>query len=394
MSEPTGQDPHRWAAPNGAADRQDRDDLTEYVDLGPVRRPWPAYVLIVLVLVGAGALGAHRLLTAHPRTAAQSTFSSTSSPTSSPSTPNRPGVPDASPGGPSKRTGLDEFRLAVGPVVPENRLGGYAYADGRACRSTGSILAIRPAGTHAGTHPLYLTAMCARTVSATSVVLRRDGGSLGSGGAVVTYPMPSAFRRAPGPVSTHHGMRGYWTARSVRWVVHGQLVEVIGDVSQADLARIARATSVLPGVPPRPRVREVAGYRVISTGPFMGRGSSFAVYGVTALGYRDRLGRASLTLAIYPGSFAQWSALGDPTLRDRREVRVQGRPGVLAATPYGGAWLTWQLAPQIFAVVQCVPRQRTAGTAAALLRIAAHSQLYALSTHREPAPHPTLADAG
>lgn len=96
-----------------------------------------------------------------------------------------------------------------------------------------------------------------------TVVVRRDDGSLGHHGAVVTFPVKATPRenrnRVPvGPVD------GVATPGAIVWPLGGQHARVRGDLAPSVLAQIAAATRVVDG---RPQVAPPAGLRVIGRSP-------------------------------------------------------------------------------------------------------------------------------
>jgi hypothetical protein len=87
-----------------------------------------------------------------------------------------------------------------------------------------------------------------------TVVVRRRDGSLGSRGAVVTFPVPAVLA---GRAVRVGGTRGSAVPGAVVWPMAGRQARVRGDVPEADLVRLAARTSVVRG---RPVVDVPSGY--------------------------------------------------------------------------------------------------------------------------------------
>src|SRR4051794_13527900 len=164
-----------------------------------------------------------------------------------------------------------------------------------------------------------------------TVVVRRDDGSLGRHGAVVTFPV-----RAADATGTSE----------VVWALAGAHARVRGDLGRAALLEVARRTTVVHG---RPVVRRPPhGLRVIASEPYRARE-------VHELRYRDRrdLGEVGAALGfVYTGvlrggGFEDAVYAGSPAPAGT----VHGQAAVVSPVLGGSATLAWSPAAGVVAYV-------------------------------------------
>ncbi len=96
-----------------------------------------------------------------------------------------------------------------------------------------------------------------------TVVVRRDDGSLGHNGAVVTYPVDPAKEGAGTPVQVGSA-NGFGRPRLIVWPLAGQSARIRGDLPEGDLARIAESTTVVDG---HPKVAQLPRFTVADPSP-------------------------------------------------------------------------------------------------------------------------------
>lgn len=360
------------------ADGQNGPGEYEVVDLGSRRRPWPAYVALVVVLLAAAAFGMHRLAAAAVRGAPSAVpypRTSTSSGTAG----------SRAPVSPDRRTVVRTFE-ALGPRLTSAGLARYA-SSAPPCMSGGTFAGLRLSSTYAGTHPEYLSASCGGAPGVRGIVLRRAGGRFGGPGAVVLYPaLRGAGSPPPGGTPTTS------TAVSLTWAAPGGRISVGGDLARAELSRIARAVRVdLRAGHKELRIRAVPGLRVVARGPAYGPGGSTAAYDAAVLGLSGVLGRGTLLTEVSIGVGGLMEVYIDPFLGHRAPITVHGHPGVVTRSDRDGISVSWSLAPGVVARVTWAPQNTSPGTpslaqARSVVRLAEHSQLYALTCSRQTIP--------
>jgi hypothetical protein len=211
----------------------------------------------------------------------------------------------------------------TGPVVRPDRTVGLVI-DGRF--RTGGTLEHRDPGAAGGPW---------------TVAVRRRDGSLGTHGAVVTFPAPVS--RAGAPVRVGR-VAGRATPGAVSWPIAGAYARVRGDLTRGELTRLAAATTVTAG---RPAVRAPAGFAVTAAGPLRAPTVREARYGSDELPGAAALGGLVYTGITTTGSFEDRLYAADSTPAGA----VHGRPAVLSFAIGGSGALAWEPAPGIVAYV-------------------------------------------
>ncbi|MDN5765703.1 MAG: hypothetical protein L0H96_07215 [Humibacillus sp.] len=208
-----------------------------------------------------------------------------------------------------------------------------------------------------------------------TVVVRRDDGSLGHHGAVVTYPVPAAPREnrnlvPVGPVD------GVATAGQIVWPLGKQHARVRGDLPVTVLAQIAAATRVVDG---RPQVAPPSRFKVISRSPSrMPLVHELRYYeGALGLTYTG-LGRG--------GGFEDALYAGTVTLMGN----VNEAPAVASTVGGGNGTVAWEPSPGLVAYVGWSGAALSRSTEATALRLAQSSRI--LSARQWLALKPQLID--
>lgn len=163
-----------------------------------------------------------------------------------------------------------------------------------------------------------------------AVVVRRPGGSLGRGGAVVTFPVAA-------------GERG--SAGSYVWPLAGAHARVRGDLAGSQLRAIAAGTTVRGG---RPQVRPPAGYRVVSAGSYRAPSVHEIRYGTRSLGLQAALGDGLTFTGVVAASGFEDALFAAP---GGDAEPVGGRPAVVTSVFGGNGALAWETAPGLIAYV-------------------------------------------
>lgn len=193
-----------------------------------------------------------------------------------------------------------------------------------------------------------------------TVVVRRDDGSLGHHGAVVTFPVKPASSESRktvkvGPVD------GVALAGQILWPLGRQHARVRGDLPITVLAQIAAATRVVGG---RPEVAPPAGFRVINRSPsrmplvhelrYHDGDLGFTYTGLTrGGGFEDALYAATVT------------PVGD----------VHEAPAVVSVVGGGNGAVAWEPAPGLVAYVGWSGAPISEATTATALRLAQQSHI-------------------
>lgn len=204
------------------------------------------------------------------------------------------------------------------------------------------------------------------TTGPQTVVLRQADGSLGFHGAVVTFPV---LTRISGSPVTIDGAAGRIAGGEVVWPMGPAYARVRGDLPDAALLAIARATAVREG---RPEVTPPPGLRVVFAGPYRAPFVHEARYGSAELGEGASLGNGLAYTGVFSaGGFEDrlYATQG------RTGFRVQGHPAVLSTVQGGNGTLAWELAPGRIALVGYSGSSLSAGAAQALTRLADRSRL-------------------
>jgi hypothetical protein len=191
-----------------------------------------------------------------------------------------------------------------------------------------------------------------------TVVVRTADGSLGHHSAVVSYPVDARARSS--------------SPTEVVWPLGAGFARVRGDLGQAALGAIVRATSVVAG---HPRVDAPAGLHVVSTGPYwpvvlrearygsvdvreaaaLGNGLTYADITAAAGGIEDQLlaggGQAGSIVGGHPAVLDPLG--GGPVLPGNANLVWEPSPGVVAFVGYSGA----SFSPQAGAALQRIARR-------------------------------------
>jgi hypothetical protein len=197
-----------------------------------------------------------------------------------------------------------------------------------------------------------------------TVVVRGPGGSLGRGGAVVTFPVaaPPAGPRDKAGRAAEPG--------AVTWPVSGAHARVRGDLSEEQLIAIAARTTI---VDRRPRVRPPAGFTVVSDGPYRSPAVHEIRYGTHDLGEQDALGHGLTFTCVTAGGGLEDQLYAVDT--DRDGGLVGGRPAVVTSEFGGNAAIAWEPAPGVIAYIGYSGVQLTDESVAALRRLAGRGRL-------------------
>lgn len=174
-----------------------------------------------------------------------------------------------------------------------------------------------------------------------AVVVRRDDGSLGRHGAVVTFPVHATN----GGVVQVGDVVGRTTPNAVTWPIAGKYARIRGDLGRADLVRLAERTRINGA---RPRVRPPDGFAVAyRPEPYRSPHVHEARYGPGDLIVAGKVGGLVFTALAHGGAFEdRLYAQGA-----RPAGKVHGHPAVLSSVGGGNATLAWEPAPGIVAYV-------------------------------------------
>ncbi|MGH3098255.1 MAG: hypothetical protein ACRDMV_19910 [Streptosporangiales bacterium] len=178
-----------------------------------------------------------------------------------------------------------------------------------------------------------------------AAIVRRDDGSLGRHGAVVTYPVSpqrGTQRVAVGDAA------GTAFPDAVVWPLHGHYARIRGDLGREDLIRIAAATRVVHG---RPWVRAPDGYTIVfQPEPYRSPHVREAQYGPAELIAAGKVNGVVYTALARGAAFEDrlYAASGS---EPRVSGSVRGHPAVLSSVGGGNATLAWESAPGVVAYV-------------------------------------------
>ncbi|MEO6999919.1 MAG: hypothetical protein ABI112_17730 [Terracoccus sp.] len=208
-----------------------------------------------------------------------------------------------------------------------------------------------------------------------TVVVRRDDGSLGHHGSVVTFPVKAAPResRKTVPVGPVDGVA---SGGQVIWPLAGQYARVRGDLPPSVLATIAAATRVVGG---RPQVAPPSGFKVISRSPLRMPLVHEMRYEGDALGmtYTGLTRGGGFEDALYAGTV---TLVGD----------VHEAPAVASAVAGGNGTVAWEPSPGLVAYVGWSGAPLSKSTEATAFRLAQSSTI--LSAREWLALKPQLID--
>ncbi|MGI5452586.1 hypothetical protein ACQEWB_05255 [Streptomyces sp. CA-249302] len=239
-------------------------------------------------------------------------------------------------------------------------------------------------GAVAGRSTLNRHDRAAPTGQWTVTVRRSDTGSLGHDGAVVTFPVQKPPAGSPIRFDGATGQRGSGRDGEVIWPLADSYARVRGDLSWAELSKIAAATSVVSG---RPEVRAPAGFSVVSTGPARPHVVREARYGSEEVGEARELGNGlTFTGVVRCGGLEdRLYAVGAPAAGT-----VHGRPAVVTDAVVGNGILAWEPEPGVIAYVGYSGAALDRGAIDALRRTAERTRL--LSARQWQGTRPVTVD--
>lgn len=316
--------------------------MTDILDFGPDKPPWRpsrrlVVVAVVLVILAVGGWGTAAFV---KRDKPAATPVVTAPPSG---VPCRPGPGRDSPAGQAPAA------LIIG------------------CTGAGSALNRRDPGAEKGPW---------------TVVVRRNGGSLGRTGAVITFPVvapaPTLRQVAVGRVAGRAG------AGTVIWPIGGGYARIRGDLAEAELIAIAIDTSVVAG---RPATDPPAGYAVTFGGPYRApeihemRYSSIDVQEDGALG-----AGMTFTGVARGGGFEDQLFATAPI----DAGRIGRRPAVISTVFGGNGAIAWEPAPGVVAYVGYSGSMLGDKAVAALRRLAERTR--ALTDEQWQSVNPQTAD--
>ena len=218
-----------------------------------------------------------------------------------------------------------------------------------------------------------------------TVVVRRTGGSLGRGGAVVTYPAPTNdFTDTGAPIGvgsvTGTAGRGF-----ILWPLGKGYARIRGDLPQADLVHIAQFTVLLSGL--LPEVRPSEGFKVIAQGPSRLPLIHEVRYSSADLGLVPALGDGLIYTGMTSGGGFE-DALYAAAVRPAGTVH--GSPAVLSSVEGGNATLAWEPSAGVVAYVGWSGAEMSTKAITALRALAAAS--YMLTPSQWLATKPELVE--
>jgi hypothetical protein len=208
-----------------------------------------------------------------------------------------------------------------------------------------------------------------------TVVVRRPDGSLGRGGAVVTFPVAEVRDKAGRTVEPG----------AVTWPVGGAYARVRGDLPEAQLTAIAAGTTITGR---RPRVRPPTGFTVVSAGPYRSPAVHEIRYGTHDLGEQDALGHGLTFTGVAAGGWFEDQLYAVDTGRDGG--LVDGRPAFVTSEFGGNAAIAWEPAPGVVAYIGYSGAQWDDEAVAALRRLAGRARTLTAEQWQER--HPQAAD--
>lgn len=203
-----------------------------------------------------------------------------------------------------------------------------------------------------------------------TVVVRRPYGSLGSNGAVVTFPVEAP---PPGDRIEVNGVAGSSAAKMVVWPIAGAYARVRGDLGEPELLRVAEGTTVVDG---KPLVRRVDGLVVISVGPYRPPSIHEMRYGSSAVGEAEALGDGLAYTGVVTGGgfedqlYARQTSPGGT---------VHCRGAIVSTVRGGNATLAWEPLPGTVAYVGYSGSAVDAETLLALQRFADRCRVLSVS---------------
>ncbi|WP_143049897.1 hypothetical protein [Asanoa ishikariensis] len=213
-----------------------------------------------------------------------------------------------------------------------------------------------------------------------AVVVRGPGGSLGRQSAVVTFP---AAPLRSGRAVAVGGVGARAASGVVTWPVARKHARVRGDLSDAELVKLAALTRVVDG---RPVVDAPAGFTVVASGPYRAPSLHELRYGGADVGEQDTLGALVYT-GVTSGGWFEDQLYTEAT---RDGGTVDGQPAVLSGVAGGSATLAWEPAPGLVAFVGYSGGEPGDAALAALGRLAERTRV--LDTAAWKALAPVTAD--
>ncbi|WP_144022444.1 hypothetical protein [Asanoa hainanensis] len=213
-----------------------------------------------------------------------------------------------------------------------------------------------------------------------TVVVRGPGGSLGRGGAVVTFPADPLRSGRAVLVGT---ARARAASGVVTWPIAGKNARVRGDLTESDLVKLAALTHVVDG---RPTVDPPAGFTVVARGPYRAPSLHELRYGGADVGELAALGPLVYT-GVTSGGWFEDQLYAEAT---RDGGTVDGQPAVMLGVAGGSATLAWEPAPGLVAFVGYSGGEPGDAALAALGRLAERTRV--LDTADWQALGPVVAD--
>jgi hypothetical protein len=177
-----------------------------------------------------------------------------------------------------------------------------------------------------------------------TVIVRRPDGSLGRHGAVVTYPAPAAVLERTVDVN---GVVGGIADKLVVWPLGDGFARVRGDLDDATMLAIARATTVVDGHPVVGSLRGVD-LEVIRSAPYRATSVREMRYGSADLGEGAALGKGLAYTDVFVGGGFEDQLYLQGTLDF---VDVDGRATVVSEVGGGNATMAWEPEPGVVALV-------------------------------------------
>ncbi len=170
-----------------------------------------------------------------------------------------------------------------------------------------------------------------------TVIVRRHDGSLGRHGAVITYPVAAPAWAHPVRVGR---LIGSAVAAGVVWPLGGAHARIRGDLTDAELVRIATSTSVSAG---RPTVHPPAGFSVVLAAPYRSVSIHEIRYGASQFGSPAE----SLGGIVYTGLLTAGGGFEDQlyALSPTDAGMVHGRPAVASPALGGNGTVAWEITP-------------------------------------------------
>jgi len=208
-----------------------------------------------------------------------------------------------------------------------------------------------------------------------TVVVRRDDGSLGHNGAVVTYPVDPTKEGAGSPVQVGSA-QGFGRPGFIVWPLAGQSARIRGDLPGSDLVRIAESTTVVGG---HPKVAQLPRFTVADPSPAR-------LPLVHEIRYNDGDLGFTYTGMTSGGGFEDALYGVDVT----PVGTVHGSPAVASTVQGGNGTVAWEPAPGLVAYVGWSSSPISARTTSIAVRLAEGS--HSITAEQWLALTPQLVD--